>query len=196
MKKIIFIAFLVQCTMGYAQKLMEIRPALGMTFGDLNPNPTGVKSNAQVGFNLGGDIILGKQFYLCPGIFYSSMASELEPLGGGSTFDVKFHRIKIPAYLGIRLISPEIESMANVRIFAGPSGSWVTDITSDQSSINKDDFNKFIWSGNGGIGVDLLFLFADAGYEFGLTEVFKDTNALGKSKNNGFWINAGLRIKI
>jgi hypothetical protein len=195
MKNNLLFAFLFVSTLSYAQRLMEIRPALGMTFGDLNPNPTNIKSNAQVGFNFGGDIILGKQFYLCPGIFYSSMASELEPLGGGSNFEVKFHRIKIPAYFGIRLISPKLESMANVRIFAGPSGSWVTDITSD-ISINKDDFNKFIWSGNGGIGVDLLFLFADAGYEFGLTEVFKDTNALGKSKNNGFWINAGLRIKI
>jgi hypothetical protein len=196
MKKNLFLALLLLSTVSYAQKLMEIRPAIGVTFGDLNPNPTNIKSNAQVGLNIGGDVIFGKQFYFSPGIFYSSMASELEPLGGGSNFEVKFHRIKIPAYLGIRLISPKLESMANVRLFAGPSASWVADISSDNINVSKDDFNKFIWSGNGGIGVDLLFLFADAGYEFGLTDVFKDTNTLGKSKNNGFWINAGLRIKI
>lgn len=195
MKKNLLISFLLLSTFTYAQRLVEIRPALGITFGDLTPNPTGINSNAQMGLNIGGDVIFGKQFYFSPGIFYSSMVSKLEPTSGGPDFDVKFHRIKIPAYFGIRLISPKLESMANVRLFAGPSATYLADISTDLS-INKGDFNKFIWSGNGGIGVDLLFLFADAGYEFGLTEVFKDINSRGKSKSNGFWINAGLRIKI
>jgi hypothetical protein len=195
MKKfyLISILFLAAATVE-ASDLFELRAGLGFNTSKLSPNPNGVKSNYAGGFLIGADLMYGKRLYINPGIYYFGMSSRLDS-GNSSDDKIQFSKMKVPVLIGYKLIP--LESMLNVRLFAGPSVSYVADIDSkDFPNLGKNDFNRGVWSANAGIGLDLLFLFLDAGYEIGMSNVFKDTNAHGSSKNNAFYAMAGLRLKL
>ncbi|MBK7341798.1 MAG: hypothetical protein IPJ06_01055 [Saprospiraceae bacterium] len=48
--------------------------------------------------------------------------------------------------------------------------------------------------------MDILIFFADINYQFGLSDVFEDLDIQGiegqNSKNNLFYLNAGIRLKL
>lgn len=194
MKKISLIALLLLFVSAVqASDLLELRAGLGFNTSKLSPNPNGIKSNYAGGFLIGADIMYGKRLYLNTGIYYFGMSSKLST--GTSDDKIQFTKIKVPVLIGYKLIP--LESMVNVRLFAGPSVSYVADIKSkDFNNIDKEDFNRGVWSANAGIGFDFLFLFVDAGYEVGMSNVFKNPDTFGTSKNNAFYVTGGVRLKL
>ena len=92
------------------------------------------------------------------------------------------------------MIEPPRLTIRNLRFFAGVSANIITDINFAGSSFKKEVFNSAIWAADIGAGLDVLFLFLDVGYEFGLSNVFTDDSV--NSKNNVFYVNLGFRIRL
>jgi hypothetical protein len=63
----------------------------------------------------------------------------------------------------------------------------------EEIQISKDDYEDVILSATAGLGVDVLFLFMDLGYDLGLTN-FEKSNS--KSRHNSMFVNVGARFKI
>lgn len=67
-------------------------------------------------------------------------------------------------------------------------------------AIKKDDFKSPVFGWNAGIGVDILVFFFDLNYQFGLSDVFENLSIQGiegqNSKNNIFYLSAGIRLKL
>ena len=59
--------------------------------------------------------------------------------------------------------------------------------------ISKDDVNNMIWAVDGGIGLDILFLFIEANYEYSFNDYFTEAT-VGSGKHGAFIINAGVHI--
>ncbi|MDX5448387.1 MAG: outer membrane beta-barrel protein [Bacteroidota bacterium] len=153
------------------------------------------------GYQFGGAVTFGERFFVQPGIQWVTVATKLVNKntvnGNELTDEATISAISVPLKLGLRLIDPSTEDIFNVRIFGGIDGFHVTSVNQNKSSgevtISKEDFSNIIMNADFGMGIDILFLYVDAGYLLGLNPVY----ATGDSgKANAFYLNAGVRIKL
>ncbi len=200
MKKLLF--FLVILLAGQTILLgqFELRPTLGITRSALK-DFSEVDIKSEVGYTFGVDIMFGSRVYLQSGLHYESNKNKLYPDSGGSS-TLKVSKVRIPLLVGYKLFDSNTDHFFNVRANTGPSVSFVTSVDDGESAlaIKKDDFNSSVFGWNAGVGVDILVFFVDINYQFGLSDVFEDNHIQGvegqNSKNNIFYLNAGLRLKF
>lgn len=195
MKKLFFTLALIVGVAVISQAQLEIKPTFGLNFSRLSDDPEGFTQKARVGYQFGGTVEVGKKLYLEPGIFWVKMGSELT---GSDTINYSYNTdisaIRIPVFVGYQIIGGDKENIFGLRVFGGPTLSWITKIQSDGNKLNKDDFNSLLWGVDAGVGIDIWLVFIDAGYEWGLNQVFKDDP--NKAKNKAFWINIGMRFRL
>ncbi len=73
------------------------------------------------------------------------------------------------------------------------------DTDSDSGDIDIDDeLKSAVFGINGGLGIDFLsILFADLGYQIGITDVFKNVEGFNSgAKNNFFYLNIGIKSRF
>ncbi len=200
MKKLLFILgfLLVGQTILLGQ--FELRPTVGITRSSIK-DFTEVELKSEVGFTFGVDVMFGSRVYGQGGLHYETTKNSLHPDAGGSS-SLKVSKVRIPLLLGYKLFDSDTDHFFNIRAFTGPNVSLVTSVDDGESplGINKDDFKSSVFGWNAGVGVDILVFFVDLNYQFGLSEVFEDLDIQGiegqNSKNNIFYLNAGLRLKF
>ena len=171
---------------------VSLRPQAGFNSSNLTKDLERAEFSDQLGFQFGVDLQMGNKFYIQPGIFWESNKNELKERIDDRTAELTVSRIRIPVMLGYRLISDEASTI-DARIFTGPNASFTVSKNLDETSLlSKDDFKGAIYGWNMGIGVDIAIFFVDAGYQFGLNEVFEDVAS--SARNNLAYVNAGLRL--
>ncbi len=200
MKKIMFFLCLTLVVQTVAFGQVELRPSVGITRSSLN-DFTDVDIKSEVGFTFGLDVLIGRRVYLQPGLHYESNSNKLVPDAGGNS-KLKVSKVRIPLLVGYKLFKPDADPFFNIRFFTGPSLSLVTSANDGDSplGIEKDDFKSSVFGWNAGTGMDILIFFADINYQFGLSDVFEDLDIQGiegqNSKNNLFYLSAGIRLKL
>ena len=196
MKKAIFTLAFVIGVAFMLQAQFEIKPTIGFNFSKLSTEPEGFDQSARVGYQLGGSIQFGKKLYFEPGIFWVNMSSELVHADiKDLNYKTDISGMKIPVFIGYQIIGGDDENILGLRVFGGPSMSWITSVKGDGDKLEKDDFNSLLWGVDAGVGVDVWLLFLDVGYEWGLTKVFKG-EGVNDVKNNTIWINLGMRFRL
>lgn len=181
----------------------EIRPMIGTTLNSIKDSRN-ADFQGKFDFNFGVDLMIGGQVYVQPGLHYVGTTSRLKPgeVINGEPTDIAVDRLEIPVLLGYRFSDPEISKLTNLRVFTGPSLLFVTNVDDSGSifNISETDFNNITLGWNAGAGLDILFFYVDAGYQFGLSKAFDDLELDGytvKNTTNNFWyLNAGIRLKI
>ena len=195
MKKTLLTLTLLLGVIVFVQAQVEIKPTFGINMSKLSDEPDNFSQSARVGYQLGGTVEIGKKLYFEPGIFWTKMGSELvHDTTSNLDYKTDIKVMHIPAFVGYQIIGGDKENIFGLRVFGGPTLSWVTSIKADDTKLEKDDFNSLIWGIDAGAGIDLWILFLDMGYEWGLSEVFKDDP--NNAKNNAFWANIGVRIRF
>ena len=177
------------------QAQFEIKPTIGFNFSRLSDEPENFSQSARVGYQLGGSIQFGKKLYVEPGIFWTKMGSEMVHANNSDiklTTDIS--AIRIPVFVGYQIIGGDDENIFGLRVFGGPSMSWITKVEGDGTKLEKDDFNNLLWGVGVGAGVDVWLFFLDIGHEWGLNQVFKEDP--NKAKNHAWWFNLGMRFRI
>ncbi len=204
MKKIIFTLLIIAgiVTAGIAQ--INIKPAFGVNSTRLSTDPGNWQHDGRLGYQFGGSVAIGKKFYVEPGIFWMRNNSEISHLGGdgGASGAVNFNHnismIRVPVFVGFAILGNE-ESLADLRVFLGPSMSFITGVDNGEDHPEaplKEDYKSVRWGGDVGLGVSVWWLFLDVGYEFGLSNIYKDTDKYGSAKASGIWTNIGVRIRL
>lgn len=182
---------------------LELKPMIGVTLNSLS-DADDIDFNGKFDMHFGLDLMIGSQLYFQPGLHYVGTTTRFKPKGqiSGDDVDVSVDRIEIPVLIGYRFGDPEENSLINLRVFTGPSLSFVANVDDDDSifNISEADYNNITLGWNVGAGVDLLFLYADVGYQFGLSKIFDDLEVQGvnveNTTNNLFYINAGIRLRL
>jgi hypothetical protein len=200
MKKLIFAALAVLLIGADAMAQFEIRPLVGLNFGNVQEEPDGVTTSAKAGYQFGGHVLIGGKFHFYPGITYGQQVVEYVDDAGDVTIDQTIAGVEIPLLVGYRFIDPETENLLNLRVFAGPAMTFHTKTEYSESFVDDQvDWKSMAWAARVGAGIDIAFLFVDLGYEIGLTDVHDVDEALDSfsdTKHNSFVINAGIKISL
>lgn len=164
----------------------------GVNFNQLNVESTDFEVTSDVGYQFGGYYKRGKFFYWQAGARYSNAAYSLQDLKNPSdstAYDFSVKSIDIPLTAGINILSATNRILA-LRIFVSADPTINFGVGDNDLGIEKDDINSFILYGQGGIGVNVAFLVIEAGYNYGLQDLFKDK----KSVPGQVFINLGFRF--
>ncbi len=159
--------------------------------------------SGRTGYQAGGSITFGSRGYIQPGFQYTNLSTKIvnkSTIDQANVFtdETTVQVISIPLKFGFRFIDPQTEDFFNVRVFGGFDGHHVIGVKHGTNSgaigeITKDDYTNLILNADFGMGVDLWFLFIDAGYQIGLTPVHSSGD---KAKASAFYTNLGIRIKL
>lgn len=173
---------------GSAQVVELIVPQVGVTFvnysGDLIDSDTGV------GFEAGGKLRAGSRFFVEAGFYWTTAGADATGLDGSATTDgLRIQDVSIPVAIGYKIIKSR---PAAFRIFAGVVPSFVTSVSDNDFDIVKEDLKSTLWAGRAGLGVDLIIVSIDAGYDFGLSDIFEVS--VDSVKRNQWFILVGARF--
>jgi len=205
MKKILTVTVLAFLICFNAEAQVEVKPTVGINLSNVNSTPSGTKTSAKMGYQFGGSLMFGDRLYLSPGIFYYQQVTQYVIEGSNNsttliTSDEKIAGVKIPVLLGYRLLDPVNDPLVNFRLFAGPSILFNTSNKFSEGLTNDDvNWKKNSWGAQVGAGIDVAFLFAEVGYEFGLSSKYEGDSAsenFKDIKHNTFVVNVGLRFVL
>lgn len=172
------------------QAQVTFRPYVGINSSSLTKDLDSLAFNSGTGYQIGVDLQIGARFYVQPGVQVEYLKNELEPLGGDKTV-LKRSRLRASALIGYSYGG--VESTFSFRMFTGPNASINLSAKEDDVDI-KDELKNLIFGWNVGVGADFSILFVDAGYQFGLSEIYDAVEAA--PRNNLFYANAGLRVRF
>jgi len=171
---------------GYSQITSKL--GVGLSFSNLSENPGGGTS-ANPGFLFGSSLVFGDNLYFEPGIYYTVKSTEIVNSDGPvpDKIDADIQGLRVPVSVGLNLLGKG--SVVGVRGFGGGSVFFVTGTGDD---IDKDDVESPSWGAHLGAGVDFWILYADLVYEWSLTNVQKDINAIDFGKHRSFYVTVGV----
>lgn len=180
------------CSATIAQ--LELRLSGGINSSTYSHDFNDIEFQEGWGYQFGADIQIGNLWYLQTGLFFETLENSIiEGDFSKPVRDIQIERLRAPLYIGHRFFNRS--SLINLRIFTGPNASIVVNSRLEESlDLKDDDFNQTLVGWNLGAGLDLAFLFVDAGYMFGLNDAFIGGDS--HSSNNLFFANAGIRIKF
>jgi hypothetical protein len=121
------------------------------------------------------------------------------PVSTIEDFDLKRTYLRIPLMIGYNFTG--LESPMGFRVYTGPNAAFkLSGKVGDNGVVGEvdmvDNLRSVILGWNVGVGIDVFkYVFVDAGYQFGLTEIFEDQEDFNSGiRNNLFYVNAGLRF--
>jgi len=164
----------------------------GGTINSLNVSPDVYETNENVGFMLGVSYKRGKFFYYELGARYNQYAYTLtdllNPENGKSSFSVRI--VDVPITGGVNLTS-YVERILGVRIFVGVVPAFRVSVGDNNLGITKESTNSFVLHGQGGIGLDVAFIFLEAGFNYGFSDLLENDI---QSNPVQVFINLGFRF--
>lgn len=195
MKTVIFCLFLLFNFLPSAFAQITVRPHLGFNLSRLNDEPENFDVSARVGSQFGAYVTVGNKIFLQSGLQYTSVGNELvykqEGQFQGEKTDAVYQGLRIPLYLGWR--PNQKDKLVNMRLFAGPSLTWVlNDKSSNENIWGEGRFSDSVWGANVGAGFDLWLFFLDLNFEFGVSDALSDLAI----KNNLIALNGGVRLTL
>jgi hypothetical protein len=165
----------------------------GLNFNTLKLDNEKYESTAGVGWLLGGSYKRGRFFYWELGARYNRAVFEMGNISDttaylGKLFGVS--NIDVPITFGINTLW-FISRIVGVRVFVSAVPEFVLGVRDNDLGITKDDLNTFNFCGQGGVGVDITFIFLEAGINYGFNDLLKN-----RSPSNPLqvFINLGFRF--
>jgi len=127
------------------------------------------------GYLLGFSYRQGRFGYWEIGANYNKSVVTLE---GENIFkdNLKIGQLEVPLSAGVNLLSAT-RRVLGIRLFGGVVPGYITSVKDNPFNLVDDDFNRFQLSGRVGLGVDILFLFIEFGYQHGFIDVLKDQDS-------------------
>ena len=173
----------------------EFKVMAGINFNHLNIDENYFSSSFTPGFQLGASYKRGKFFYWELGVEYDNSIYQLEWNNAPDTvswFDGLFsvRSVEIPVTFGTNVLSLT-SRLAGLRVFIGVDPSFQLGIGKNDIGISLEDLNSFIMKGRLGAGLDVAFIFLEAGFQYGFTDLLENDI---KSKPMQVYLNLGFRF--
>ena len=191
-----FLAASLLPTAGHAQEAegargFELKPAVGLSWTGVSKDPASGDTQAKLGWQIGGTVLLGEKLYFEGGAFYAKKSTDITAVSASQSIDFKgVSGVRIPAMIGYRFGGGGAEPLA-LRIFGGGSAFIVTSV--DVEGLSKSDFESPTYGLFAGAGLDFLFLFTDLAFEWSVTDVAK-TSTIDVGQSKSVFLNVGVRL--
>lgn len=170
------------------KRVSDFKFYAGISTSKIDMPDNNFESGYATGFLIGFSYRKGRFGYWEIGANYNSSVVTLE---GQNIFEDNFYirQLEVPLTAGINLLSPT-RRVLGLRLFGGLVPGYLTGISDNPFNLDSDDFNRFQLSGRAGVGVDVLFLFIELGYQYSFIDVLKDQS----SNLNQFDFRLGFRF--
>jgi len=184
----------------------EIR--LGGGYNGSNVNKAGTdRWTGRAGYQFGADVMLGNRFFVKPGIHfmvrnmnYTVVDTSTSPVANNVEFRYTDRWLVVPVHVGVHLLDPADDHTVNAYIQAGPTALFKlnADLNSPNSTVTV---NPAQWYFGGGAGIEISFVFIEAGYNVAMNKLFKDNDSFRdrfdtNPKVNQLYVTAGVRLKL
>jgi hypothetical protein len=163
----------------------------GPNVGTLRVESNDLSNESVTGFHAGISWRTKGFLYSQFGLRYNNPVYSILPAGARDSGDYKFSvsSIDVPITLGLNILSAT-DKVLNLRGFISAVPSFNIGVGDNDYQVDKDDIETFVFYGQLGIGVDVLFLVFELGYNYGFNDLFKDV----KSKPGQGFLNIGVRL--
>ena len=174
----------------------EFKVFAGANFNRLSVDSKKYESTLAVGYLLGASYKRGKFFYWEIGARLNNQVYNLndltKPPDSSLLLDGVFNvrNINIPITFGINFLSIT-SRIVSLRAYVSAVPAFALGVGGNDLGISKDDINTFNLYGQGGIGVDMAFIFLEAGFNYGFTDLFKNDI---ESNPYQVFVNLGFRF--
>lgn len=190
MKKIIFLLLISAAAISVArsQSKSSIGFYIGPNFSNVNIESPDLSAVNHSGYQFGGYWRKGAFIYGQAGLEFQHFKTNLSTDTSSGLVDLK--RIQMPLYAGLNLLNFS-KSVINVRAFGGPVIGYRYGDDNSNPDLSSSDFSRFNVNGTVGAGADILIFSLDAGYTFGLNNLFTGNF---DGKGNYAFVNVGVRF--
>lgn len=174
----------------------EFKIYVGANFNQLNIADDKYYSNMGVGWDIGFSYKRGKFFYWQVGAQYNNpvyVVKDLDvPPDSSNIFDGVFgvRSIDVPITGGINFLSVT-SRIVGLRVYVSAVPSFAIGVGNTDHGLTKDELNPFTLYGQAGVGLDVAFLFLEAGFNYGFTDLFKNDF---QSNPYQVFVNLGFRF--
>lgn len=173
------------------QAQFNLKPYVGANSTTLSRDLQDEEFKSDLGYQFGIDLMIGRRIFIQPGLNY-----EFARVGVANPeiSDLKISRINLPVLAGIKMFKEDIDKYFDIRIFTGPSISFMADFSGGSGlGISSSEVKNFNVAWNAGLGVDLFMFFLDLGYKWDVDDFFK-RDVESSASQNVFYANLGLRF--
>ena len=174
----------------------EFKVYAGINFNSLNISSQTYEPTMGIGWAFGASYKRGKFFYWELGALYNNPVYNLTdatlPTDSTSYLDNVFNvsRIDIPVTFGINILSVT-SRIVGLRVFVSAVPSFAIGVGGNDLNISMDNINAFNLYGQAGVGVDIIFLFIEVGFNYGIDDLFQNYSP---SYPYQAYINLGFRF--
>ncbi len=158
----------------------------------------------RAGYQYGIELLLGNRFFVRPGIYmqirnldYTTVGLGQDGVSNGIETETRYtsKALRIPLMGGIRLFEPVDGKDFNLYVTGGPTALIGLSTESDNNSLSFTT-RSTQWYLGFGAGAEYRFLFLDAGYDVGMTNMFNGDGINTNPRINNSYITAGLRFVL
>ena len=162
------------------KKKDEFKVFGAVNFNNLNINSEYYEPTTGAGWMLGGAYKRGKFFYWELGARYNRALYDLHNANGPDTLALSerilgVSNVDVPITVGINALW-FFSRIVDVRVFISAIPEFVLGVNSNGLNITKDNLNSFNLIGQGGVGVDVAFIYLEVGIEYGFIDLFENYN--------------------
>ncbi|MDZ7743778.1 MAG: porin family protein [Bacteroidota bacterium] len=207
MKKLAIVIVIIFAA-SFANAQISFGPKIGYNTSKLSVDKSDIKTDLKNSFQFGLFLRLGSKIYFQPEVNWLTQGGVFKKPGSEGNLspfkqEIEMKTVQVPALVGYKLLNLKV---ANIRAFAGPVASFVTNkkIDSDDSQgyiepIEQADLKDIIWSAQIGVGADVLMFTLDIRYNIGLSKVigdieYEDETITFDSRASGFNVSLGWKI--
>lgn len=175
---------------------IQFNPQIGINFARLTENPRiigglVVETEGKGGILAGGDLRFGDRVYLQPGLFLMG-SKTIYSYGDSLLFnpaEIRRFDGKLKGMVGVKIL----DNGFTLRAMAGPTYNFNLDTNADNHPlVDEDEFDKGYFNIDAGIGIDVLFLTAEVGFSYALTDVLSEEIFENNPKYQSIYVTVGV----
>ena len=173
----------------------SFKVSAGVNINDMSlDSDVGIESRVGVGYNLGLSYKRGRFFYYEIGVRYNNRSFDFNDPTNQEKSSLKLSAIDIPLTGGINITS-FADRLVGVRVFVSAIPSFTLNKNVDKIFLAEDDISDFVFYGQAGVGVDILFFFIEAGFNYGFSDIVNniENQSFNSTPSQGFF-NLGFRF--
>jgi len=127
------------------------------------------------GYNLGFAYRKGRYGYWEIGVNFNGSVVTLDEVTAFEQ-NMQINQLELPLSGGINFLGTT-RRVLGLRIFGGLVPGYILKIGDNPFDLGEEDFNQFQLGGRLGVGVDVIFLFLEFGYQYGFLDLLKDQDS-------------------
>ena len=164
---------------------------IGGNSNTMSGSTASYNANSALGYQFGVAFKKGSFTYWQVGLMYNYSAFGFNTVATNiDTGKLNVQALDIPLTVGINFLS--FAKIVGLRAYVNAMPAFTLGVGNNDFGISKDNVNSFLFYVGGGIGVDILFLMIDIGYNYGTQSLLK--NSVSSTNPGQVYVNLGFRF--